>query len=110
MRFIKHKTKRGFAVNDFKDDYGVKCNIQISSTVEPHIWLGVQKPRVSIMYKDAKALGFNLQKNHPETNEYGWCDFPIPEKALIESRMHLNREQSFSLALKLLKFALCGRL
>lgn len=108
--FKKHKTNRGFAVLDFKDDYGVECNVQVSSAVEPHIWLGVPRPDVLIMYKDAKALGLNLEKKYPETNEYGWCDFPVPESALIESRMHLSKKQAEELALVLLKFARTGRL
>lgn len=110
MIFTKNKTKRGFAILDFKDNYGVECNVQISSAVEPHIWLGVPRPHVLIMYKDAKALGLDLEKKYPETNEYGWCDFPVPEEALIESRMHLTKNQAKELALVLLKFSRTGRL
>ena len=108
MKFIKRKTLRGFPLVEFKDDYGVECNIQISSACEPHIWLGVDKPKVEIMYKDAKEMGLDLKKNYPECNEYGWCDYPVPDKALIFARMHLTKKQSFKLALKLLKFAFVG--
>lgn len=110
MMFLKHKTKRGFEVLEFKDDYGVECNVQISSAVEPHVWLGVPSPRASIMYKDAKDLGLNLEKRFPETNEWGWCDFPIPKEVLMESRMHLTKKQAKELALVLLKFSRTGRL
>lgn len=108
MKFTKRKTVRGFSLVEFQDDYGEECNIQISSACEPHIWLGIGKPRVEIMYKDAKAIGLDLKKKHAECNECGLCDYPIPDKAHIFSRMHLTRKQSFKLALKLLKFAFVG--
>jgi len=92
----------------FKDDYDVECSIQLSSSIVPHIWLGVHRPEISIGYKDAQRLGLNLSKKSPETNEYGWCDYPIPDECLISSRMHLNREQAAVLASKLLHFAATG--
>lgn len=110
MKFIKKQTVRGFPLIEFEDDYGEKCTMQISSAVEPHIWLGIAEPRVEIMSKDAKALGLKLQKNDPECNECGWLEYPIPDSALIFARMHLTKKQSFKLALKLLKFALVSRI
>lgn len=92
----------------FKDDYDVECSIQQSSSIVPHIWLGVHNPEISIMWKDAQALGLNLPKKFPETNENGWCNFPIPDKCLVASRMHLNREQAAVIAAKLLHFAETG--
>ena len=108
MKFTKSITMRGFPLVKFMDDYGEECNIQISSAVEPHIWLGIGKPKVQIMYKDAKAIGLDLKKKYPECNECGWCDYPIPNEAHIFSRMHLTKKQSFKLALKLLKFSFIG--
>ena len=108
MKFTKTKTVRGFSLIEFQDDYGEECNIQISSAVKPHIWLGIDKPKVQIMWKDAKAIGLNLEKKYPECNECGWCDYPIPDTAHIFARMHLSKKQSFKLALKLLKFAFVG--
>lgn len=108
MKFLKRITKRGFPLYEFQDDYGEECNIQISSACEPHIWLGVNKPKPIIMWKDAKDLGLDLEKHSPECNECGWCDYPLPDTAHIFARMHLNKKQSFKLALKLLKFAFCG--
>lgn len=104
------KNSRGFEYQEYEDDYGVKYSIQESSSCEPHIWLGIDHPRVSIMYKDAIANGLNLKKKYPETNEFGWCDLPIPKEALIESRMHLNRKQAKELAKKLNFFAKHGNL
>lgn len=98
------KTARGFELQYFKDDYDEICSIQESSAWEPHIWLGVHDPKASIRYKDAISLGLNLEKKYPETNEEGWCDYPIPDDVLISSRMHLNQEQAKELADKLLYF------
>ncbi len=107
--FTKNITNRGFERLDFLDDYNLACSLQISSAWEPHIWLGVHRPEVRIMYKDAKEIGLDLKKKHPETGECGWCEIPIPEKAFIDSRMHLTKKQSFKLALRLIKFAFTGR-
>lgn len=104
------KTNRGFELQHFMDDYGVDCSLQESSAWVPHIWLGVHRPIVRIMYKDAVANGLNLEKNDTETNENGWCDFPIPKEAMIDSRMHLTRSQAAELAEKLLFFARNGYL
>ena len=110
MKFYKRLTSRGFPIVYFEDDYDQEGNIQISSAREPHIWLGISRPNLRIMWKDAEALGLNLEKKYPETNEYGWCDYPVPDEVLIESRLHLTRKQSFRLALKLLKYAFFERL
>ena len=104
------KNERGFEIQHFSDDYGIDCSIQESSAVEAHIWLGVHRPRVYIAYKDAKAAGLDLKKDYPETNDYGVCTIPIPEKAIIESRMYLNRTQARELAKKLNYFARTGML
>lgn len=104
------KNCRGFELQYFLDDYGVKCSIQESSAVEPHLWLGVSRPEVTIMYKDAIEAGLNLPKKFPETNEYGVCNIPIPDKAFIDSRMHLNRKQAKEIAKKLNYFARHGYL
>lgn len=103
MKFTKRKNARGFTVVDFQDSYGEDCNIQISSAVTPHIWLGIFSQKVRIMCKDAKAIGL-------ECGETGWCDYPIPDAAFIPTRMHLTKKQSFRLALKLLKFAFFGQI
>ena len=104
------KTVRGFEVVHFLDDYGMDCSLQESSSVVPHIWLGVHRPKIKIMYKDAVANGLDLKKEFRDTNEYGWCVLPIPEEALIESRMHLNRKQAKALAKRLNYFAKKGYL
>ncbi len=108
MRFIRENTSRGFDIIKFKDDYGEDCSLQISSACEPHIWLGISEIKALIMYKDAKKLGLNLEKQSPECGEAGWCDYPIPEEVFMPCRMHLTKKQSFKLAIKLIKFSLFG--
>ena len=101
------KTNRGFEVKHFKDAYGEDCSIQESSAVDPHIWLGVHRPEVKVMWKDVPALVEavqNIKKDYPETNERGWCTVAIPNDALITSRMHLNVEQAKRLVKELLYF------
>lgn len=105
--FYETKHIRGLA---FKDDYDVECSIQQSSSVDPHLWLGVHRPEAIIQFKDSEALGLGLQKQNPECNEYGWCDYPIPKEVFIGGRMHLNREQAKQLAKKLSYFARTGKL
>ena len=104
------KTSRGFILKNFNDDYGEKCSLQESSSCIPHIWLGVHTPAAKIMWKDAQALGLNLSKKSAESNECGWCDYPIPETVLLSSRMHLNQDQAKRLAQELLFFAENGYL
>ena len=95
------ETSRGFGVVHFLDDYGKDCSIQISSDVEPHIWLGVHNPAPQIMYKDAHRLGI-VPSDAPTV---GWYEIPLPEEAFIGSRMHLNREQALELGKILIKYA-----
>lgn len=104
------KTSRGFILKKFTDAYEEKCSLQESSAYVPHIWLGVHTPTAKIMWKDAQALGLNLAKTSPESNECGWCNYPIPETVFLNSRMHLNQEQAKRLAQELLFFAENGYL
>lgn len=70
-------TNRGFRRFDFKDRYGEECSLQESSLAEEDaIWLGVNetKPKVCVYGE-------------------GWKDVPLPEGAMICSRMHLTVEQ-----------------
>lgn len=81
------ETGRGFYLVDFIDDYNKKCSLQESSSIEPHIWLGVDDPEPQIMAKDAINLGITTSAVN------GWVPYPIHEKVLLCTRMHLNREQ-----------------
>ena len=95
------KTNKVLNYKKFQDDFGNECIIQESSLIGQHIWLGVIRPEVKIMYKDAVAQGIEVQKDDPNTGEYGFCTIPIPEDAQIFSLMHLNRRQARELAIQL---------
>jgi hypothetical protein len=109
--FKRITTPRGFTWFNFKDSYDNKCSLSESSNAETDcVWLGITKPGIIIQYKDAQAAGLNLKKKYPETNECGWCDLPLPKGAMVESRMHLTREQAKALARELNFFAKHGYL
>jgi hypothetical protein len=99
------KTIRGFATAEFTDRYDVKCSIQKSSlATEDCIWLGVDKADPKIMARDASALGI-------KTDEVvGWVPYPVPDEVLINTRMHLTREQVAELIPVLQKFVDTGEL
>ena len=97
------KTNRGFERQDFYDDLGLECSIQESSSAIPHIWLGVNHAPVMVMRKDLSGISISMPS--PECNERGWCTINLPIDALVESRMHLNREQALDLSKKLAYFS-----
>ena len=102
--FKQENTSRGFKILWFDDAYYIKCSLQESSLVEPHIWLGVRDAQPRIMCKDAIRLGI------PAKDTVGWQDYEIPKEVFLTTRMHLNRKQAKELAKKLLKFARKGNL
>lgn len=84
----RSKTNRGFALIEFTDRYGVKCNIQKSSlATEDAIWFGVEDADPLIMASQAKTHGIET------TETTGWVPYPIPHEVLLKTRMHLTREQ-----------------
>lgn len=62
-------TKRGFYVGSFKDDYNCDCSLQESSSVVPHIWLGMDADA------SGEAVGITVDGHK------------------LGARMHLNVEQ-----------------
>jgi hypothetical protein len=101
------KTHRGFEILHFIDDSGFECSLQESSDIDPHIWLGIDQPRIIIMQRDAIAVGLDLPKmpGYENTGDGGWCEITLPDTALIQSRMNLTPEQARILAEQLLFFA-----
>lgn len=82
------QTTRGFNYAEFFDLYGAKCSIQRSSLAsEPAIWFGCDDPNPLILAKDAKKYNVKCDQN------FGWVKYPIPKEVLINTRMHLTREQ-----------------
>lgn len=98
MKFTKNTTYRGFKIIQFYDDYDELCDIQESSSVEPHIWLGTHSANPKILASTVYDGGT------------GWVNYDIPDDVLINHRMHLNKKQCVALGLKLLKYGLFGRL
>ena len=85
-------TQRGFSIITFEDDYGYKCSLQESSSVVPHIWLGIDDADPQIMASKVVKGGT------------GWIKYDIPSDVLLTTRMHLNVEQTKKLIIELQKF------
>ena len=99
------KTQRGFEITEFEDTYGAKCSLQMSSSaMEEKIWFGVNDADPKIMVSKAKEHGLEPQ------GENGWMTYPVPEDVLLNTRMHLNREQVSELLPYLKRFAETGYL
>lgn len=73
----KSRTNRGFSIINFNDLYDVECSLQKSSlATEDAIWLGVDDA-------DPKII-----------DGIGWVPYDIPDDVILNTRMHLNREQA----------------
>jgi len=102
---IKIKTERCFSYYMFADLYGNSCSIQASSLATKHaIWLGIENAKPQVMATDAKELGIETEE------ETGWINYPVPEKVLMTTRMHLDREQAKELLKILKKFVDTGEI
>lgn len=100
-----YKTQRGFEITEFEDTYGAKCSLQMSSSaMEDKIWFGVNDADPKIMVSKAKEHGLEPQ------GEIGWMTFPISNDVLLNTRMHLNREQVAELLPYLKRFVETGNL
>lgn len=96
---------RGFHHLEFKDLYGIGCSIQKSSlATDDAIWFGVNDA-------DPKILASDVNQINPETGEIsGWVKYPVDERVMFHTRMHLSREQVLQLLPILTKFAATGDL
>jgi hypothetical protein len=70
------------------------CELQQSSLADYQtpgtsaVWLGIKDPQPTVRAVEAAELGIKTdQKN-------GWIDYPIPDKVLLHTRMHLDLEQA----------------
>lgn len=105
MEIVPSNTGRGFALLEFSDLYGARCNVQLSSLVDPEaIWLGIESAEPKIMARQAAAFGVET------TETAGWVPYPIPDQVLLTTRMHLSREQVAALLPILQRFAANGEL
>lgn len=99
MDYSKSKTDRGFELIQFHDDNREFCDLQRSSSAEASkIWLGIHNVSPQILASETERGGA------------GWVEYLIPDDVFINTRMHLTRKQSISLAMKLLIFGLFDRL
>ena len=105
------KTNRGFEVKHFNDAYGVDCSIQESSSVEPHIWLGVTTPEIKVMSKDKGVIKeIYSVPDEGSSDTIGWQTVILPEEICTFGRMHLNTEQAKWLIKQLRHFVKYGTL
>lgn len=99
MKFYKTETARGFELIQFHDDNHELCDMQRSSSADKDkIWLGLHNVYPKILASKTEQGGT------------GWVEYEIPSDVFINTRMHLTRKQSISLALKLLKFGLLNKI
>lgn len=99
------KTERGFSLIEFKDRYGSACSIQKSSlATEDAIWFGCDDANPQVMASEASSLGVET------TATTGWVPYPISDKVLLTTSMHLTREQVCELLPVLNYFAITGEL
>lgn len=101
---LKSLTGRGFGILKFKDAYRHECSLQRSSSIDPHVWLGLNSADPQIMARDAAEHGVHTS----ETT--GWVPYPIPREVSLHTRMHLNKRQCWALGWRLIWFALTERL
>jgi len=96
---------RGFEYLEFKDLYGTGCSLQKSSAaMYDAIWFGVDDANPLILASDVNQI-------NPETGEMsGWVKYPVDDRVLFHTRMHLSREQVMQLLPILTKFAATGDL
>jgi len=108
----KSYTSRGFVLGEFKDRYGVKCSIQESSLAsEPCIWLGVSEPEIKVMSVDARFLPEpKIVPDEGSTMTTGWCNYILPDKVCVFSRMHLTIDMAKELVNTLNYFIETGEL
>lgn len=87
------KTARGFELVEFKDRYQSPCSLQASSLAEYQkpgisaVWIGVDDAQPKVMAQDAASVGVQTEQ------QYGWVAYPIPDKVMLSTRMHLDRKQ-----------------
>jgi len=99
------KTQRGFEITEFEDTYGVKCSLQMSSSaMEDRVWFGVDNADPKIMVSKAKEHGLEPHGDN------GWVEYPILEDVVLNTRMHLNRDQVEQLLPYLKRFVETGNL
>lgn len=97
---------RGFSMFEFNDAYGERCSLQKSSlATEDAIWFGIHDVSPKIMGQKAQN-----GPHSPGGEPVGWVDYPIHPDVLLNSRMHLTRDQVAELLPFLQEFVETGEL
>lgn len=99
-------TTRGFGYVKFTDVYDLRCSIQQNSMLSgDRLWLGIDDPKPQIMASDARALGYPTRGV-----QQGWVTFDLPNEVLMQTRMHLDKEQVRGLITRLQHWVDTGEL
>ena len=99
----ERKTERGFGIIEFKDDYGVECSLQESSSaMKKCIWLGANKLGVK------EFVAYRQPNPWVEMTELD--EFSYSKHYVGNNRMHLSQKQVKELLPYLQKFAETGEL
>ena len=89
-------TNRGLKLGKFKDQHGSECSLQKSSAaMQDCIWLGIDNPKLTV-FEDEKMRAY--------------INTTLPKNWMVDSRMHLTREQVAELLPLLQKFVETGEL
>lgn len=105
MEIKQTKTCRGFDLYEFQDRYDAPCRLQKSSlATEDAIWFGIADVQPKVMAINAASVGVQTR----ETT--GWVPYPIPDKVLLSSAMHLTRDQVAELLPILERFVETGEI
>lgn len=97
-------TNRGFCRVVFEDSYGEPCSLQMSSNMEPNVWLGLDEVTPTVEARRASSVGVFTA----ETT--GWVDYPLPGGVHIFTRMHVDQGLAAELWPVLKRFAEAGEL
>lgn len=108
------KTPRGFDSVEFVDRNDNPCHIACSSAIDgtqrglenpgtSFLWIGTMDANPQVMCSNAAAVGL------VPASDVGWQPYPIPEQVLLQTRMHLSREQVEGLIDRLLQWLATGR-
>lgn len=96
MELKNGRTERGFGLIEFRDQKNVECSIQQSSlATDECIWFGCD---------NADPHYFDPGTDEP------WKKLEVPRDTVMNTRMHLNREQVAELIPVLQRFADSGEL
>ncbi len=102
-------TNRGFEIIRFTDRSATACHLQQSSLADhmqpgsSAVWIGCDNPEPKVTARDAARLGVATDQST------GWVRYPLPEEVLVNTAVHLDREQVANLIASLTRWLKKGR-